>query len=167
MGKKIYRSLFDSPDVFEVEELSDEPDTNVQCGGEQDNIAKVKASDADEETVSNAQLRDLLKDILEAIKGKKEVSDSDQDPNTGGSTKGCEPAGEMKVESVDPIIDEDGADEDDEEKKVKVETETKTEKEVKDAYSNFTKVSGIKDSADLVTSTQVAFQNRYNKVANK
>lgn len=145
MSKKIYRSLFDSDDVFEVEELTDET------------VEEVEATDADEDNVSNRQLLDILKDILEAVKGGSKVTDSDQNENTGGSTKGCEPAGEMKVEPAKTVIDED------DEEKVEVEAE----KEVKDAYSQFTRVGAVKDSANFIQSTQVAFQNRYNKVANK
>lgn len=167
MSKKIYRSLFDSDDVYEVEEISD--DTEVSTEG----IAEVKhdedgcESKKEEHTIEDCwNAIQKLQDTLISKKEKEEVKDD-------------EPATEIKVEEQKANIDKSkSVNDDDEEEKVEEEevvedSEDKEDdkkdedrKDVKDSYAAFANVRASK-SEDLQAATQVAFQNRYNKVANK
>lgn len=74
---------------------------------------------------------------------------------------------EAEIDKSKPVNaqDSDDGDEDkDDESEGK--DRDKASKDVKDAYSGFTRV-GEKKVMDTVTATQIAFQSRYDKVANK
>lgn len=156
MPKKVYRSLFDADDVYEVEELTDNPDISTS------GIAEVKTEDAGGPAAGHTieECWDAIqgiKDSLEKLTAKSKVKD------------GNEPATEMKVEeqeididSSKPVNANDSDDEDEEEEEVEV----KASKDVKDAYSPFTRAGAAK-KADPAVATQVAFQKRYDSVANK
>jgi hypothetical protein len=142
MSKKIYRSLFDSEDVYEVEELTDNPEVSTE------GIATVKK---DEGEITNKQLYDLICEIRDLF--KKPVTDN-------------EPAIENEVAPLKQEIDKTApVTTNDEDETEKVEEEEKTSKEVTDSYSKFATGVVNKDKDSVVTA-QVSFQNRYNKVAN-
>ena len=143
MSKKIYRSLFDSEDVYEVEELTDNPEVSTE------GIATVKK---DEGEITNKQLYDLICEIRDLF--KKPVTDN-------------EPAIENEVAPLKQEIDKTApVTTNDEDETEKVGEEEKTSKEVTDSYSKFATGVVNKDKDSVVTA-QVSFQNRYNKVANK
>jgi len=143
MSKKIYRSLFDSEDVYEVEELTDNPEVSTE------GIATVKK---DEGEITNKQLYDLICEIRDLF--KKPVTDN-------------EPAIENEVAPLKQEIDKTApVTTNDENETEKVVEEEKTSKEVTDSYSKFATGVVNKDKDSVVTA-QVSFQNRYNKVANK
>lgn len=142
MSKKIYRSLFDSEDVYEVEELTDNPDVSTE------GIATVKK---DEGEITNKQLYDLMCEIRDLF--KKPVTDN-------------EPAIENEVAPLEQEIDKTApVTTNDENETEKVGEEEKTSKAVTDSYSKFATGVVNKDKDSVVTA-QVSFQNRYNKVAN-
>lgn len=142
MSKKIYRSLFDSEDVYEVEELTDNPEVSTE------GIATVKK---DEGEITNKQLYDLICEIRDLF--KKPVTDN-------------EPAIENEVAPLKQEIDKTApVTTNDEDETEKVGEEEKTSKEVTDSYSKFATGVVNKDKDSVVTA-QVSFQNRYNKVAN-
>jgi len=142
MSKKIYRSLFDSEDVYEVEELTDNPEVSTE------GIATVKK---DEGEITNKQLYDLFCEIRDLF--KKPVTDN-------------EPAIENEVAPLKQGIDKTApVTTNDENETEKVGEEEKTSKEVTDSYSKFATGVVNKDKDSVVTA-QVSFQNRYNKVAN-
>lgn len=167
MSKRIYRSLFDSDDVFEVEEVKDNPDISTE------GVAATKQDSGEEVKEEKFTLEDCgkaikaLKDEFTEFKKQFEKKDN------------IEPAGGDKVTKQEPVIDGDdeiveegaqtedafceecGKEVGDEEPK-----EGDTAQAVKDAYSKFTKVNDSK-SADPRVATQVAFQKRYDSVANK
>lgn len=153
MPKKVYRSLFDNNDVYEVEELTDKPAVSTE------GVAGVKKDDAEEVTMK--QLLDALNEIKGLLTEKK-VGDAEK---VAGVGEGNAPAVEANVTKVNPVIDE-AAESKEAEEKSKEKDEKGAEKEVKDAYSQFSVVSGVKKE-DPSVSTQVAFQKRYNNVANK
>lgn len=145
MPKKVYRSLFDSDDVYEVEELADNPEISTK------GVAEVKADDAGEVTMK--QLFDILTDIKGLLSDKK-VGDANEEGAPSNA-----PAEEAKVSEAEPVIDEAGEEGEEED-------DTKKDKKgVKDSYSGFSRVGEAK-KVDAVASTQVAFQNRYAKIAN-
>ena len=149
MAKKVYRSLFDSDDVYDVDELTDNPDISTS------GVAAVKAEDAGEPGVGAHTVEecwDAIQEIRDML--KKGVKD------------GNEPAAENKVEPLNVEIDnakQVNAQDDDGEEDNK---EVGASKGVKDAYSSFTRV-GEKKVVDVATATQVAFQSRYDGVGNK
>lgn len=160
MPKKVYRSLFDADDVYEVEELTDNPDIS------ESGVARVKTEDA---SVKKDEGGPTLEGCWDAIKDLSAKFDAAF--GTGGSggkpkiKDGNEPATDMEVEPLKQEIDgskpvnaQDADDKDEDGKE--------TSKDVKDAYSGFTRV-GEKKVMDTATATQVAFQSRYDKVANK
>ena len=162
MGKKVYRSLFDSDDVYEVEELTDEP--TISTSG----VATVKTDDG----CGGGSATHTVDECWDAIeKLTKKVDDA----LFGGKSKvkdGNEPATEMKVEpqkieidKTNPVNAQD-ADPEDDTKKPAEEGGEDANKEVKDAYAAFTRIAGSK-KVDPATATQVAFQKRYERVANK
>lgn len=166
MAKKVYRSLFDSDEVYEVEELTDEPEISTSgvaavktdgCGG--------PAAGAPVHTVDECwdAIEKLTKKVDDALfGGKSNVKD------------GNEPATEMKVEPQKVEIDKsnpvNAQDADPEEKDAPEDSDkdddSKASKEVKDTYAAFTRISGGQ-KVDPATATQIAFQKRYEKVANK
>lgn len=156
MPKKVYRSLFDSDDVFEVEELTDDPEIST------DDIVEVNTKDADEDAPTLAKCWDAIKSLnakMDAMMSGKKVKD------------GNEPAEEMKVTKVDPEIDNgklvNAQDSEDEEvDKSEEDEEKKEDKEVKDSYSVFAR-AGKEKVVDTATATQLAFQSRYDKCGNK
>lgn len=165
MGKKVYRSLFDSEDVFEVEELTDDPEVSTE------GIATVK-KDASGEPVQHT-----VEDCWDAI---QKIADAVGCKLGKGVTDANEPGESTKVTKQNPTIDtkkdsEEG-EEDDETKNKKVgdaeegeegeEDDKGAAKDVKDAYKPFTSV-GEKKKVDTAVATQVAFQHRYDAVANK
>lgn len=140
--KRIYRSLFDADEIYEVEELTDNPEVSTE------GIAKVKQ---DETEISNKQLWDLLCEVKDLLNGKP-IGDN-------------EPEAENKVKPVNPEIDnEEVVTTNDEEEIKKVEEEN--ERSVKDSYSKFAKDTGAKVDKGI-TPVKVAFQKRYDAVANK
>lgn len=144
MGKKVYRSLFDSDDVFEVEELTDEPaPTNPAepAGGAGNPVHTVdECWDAIEQ---------LTKKVDDALCGGNRVKDG-EDPDN--STKGKEGETTVKATDEDPDADDKSGDD--------------ASKDVKDSYSVFAKVGDSK-KLDPAVGAQIAFQERYEKVANK
>lgn len=166
MPKKVYRSLFDADDVYEVEELTDNPDIS------ESGVAKVKTEDAKSKKDEGGPTLEGCWDAIKDLSAK-----FDAVFGTGGSAgkpkikDGNEPATGMEVEPLKQEIDgskpvnaqdADGADDEED----KDEDSKVTSKDVKDAYSGFTRV-GEKKVMDTATATQVAFQSRYDKVANK
>lgn len=163
-NKKVYRSLFDSDEVYEVTELTDDPEVSS------DGVASVK-KDSDPEPTKGHTIEDCwgaIQKIADAVgckldgedKGKKGVTDANS-PAEGNEVTKQNP-------TLDSEDDEDG-EEDDKSKKVsdsEDEDDPKAPQEVKDAYKGFTSV-GEKKKFDIKAATQVAFQNRYNAVANK
>lgn len=156
--KKVYRSLFDSDDVFEVEELTDNPEVSTE------GIAEVKK---DEDGTKTTHTIDECWNAIQEIKASL----------AGGKVKDAnEPATPDKVEPQKVDIDKskavnatDGFDEDDPTKvgdESKEDEEDDTTKGVKDSYSAFTRV-GEKKKVDPAVATQVAFQSRYDRIANK
>lgn len=153
MTKKVYRSLFDSDDVYEVEQLTDTPD--ISTAG----VAKV--ADA-EPTLQN--ILDAINGLRDAIRGKV----VDNEPGEGNKvvnpnlevdgTKAVNDGGEKSGEGEAVAVEGEKAESDEEGKEAS--------KEVKDSYSGFAN-SGKTVVKDHVGKTQIAFQNRYAKVANK
>lgn len=162
--KKVYRSLFDSDDVYEVEELTDNPEISTE------NIAPVKQDDG--EVPAGHTIEDCwdaiqkLTDIV--MKSSKGVKD-DEPAVTNEVTPQA-----VDIDKSKPVTDEDedevNEDEEVEDCGVKYtdsDGECENEdKSVKDSYSRF---AGVKDSVkkDPIRATQIAFQHRYDKVANK
>ena len=73
----------------------------------------------------------------------------------------------MEIDKSKPVNAQDSDDEDvDKDDEGEDKDGEKASKDVKDAYSGFTRV-GEKKVMDTATATQVAFQSRYDKVANK
>lgn len=164
--KKVYRSLFDSDEVFEVEELTDNPEVSTE------GIQAVKTEDRG---ITLDKVYDMLSEVRDLLRKPKADSEPAVNENTGGSTGGNAPAEENKVERVEPVIDKKAKAKDNEAKEEpatteeasKVESEPEgTANDVKDSYSAFTRVGETKKQ-DTITATQIAFQNRYAKVANK
>lgn len=165
MPRTVYRSLFDADDVYEVEELKDNPDIS------ESGVAAVKTEDA---KFKKDEGEPTIQDCWNAIKDLSAKFDAAF--GTGGSDgkpkleDGNEPATGMEVEPVEAEIDKSkpvnvqDSDDGDEEREGK--DRDKASKDVKDAYSGFTRV-GEKKVMDTVTATQIAFQSRYDKVANK
>lgn len=169
MPRTVYRSLFDADDVYEVEELQDNPDIS------ESGVAAVKTEDA---KFKKDEGEPTIQDCWNAIKDLSAKFDAAF--GTGGSDgkpklkDGNEPATGMEVEPVEAEIDkskpvnaqdsDDGDEDRDDESEGK--DRDKASKDVKDAYSGFTRV-GEKKVMDTVTATQIAFQSRYDKVANK
>ena len=165
MAKKLYRSLFDSDDVFEVEELTDEPEISTS------GIAQVKTDECgDPKAATATHTVDECWDAIEKL--TKKVDDA----LFGGKSNvkdGNEPATEMKVEPQKVEIDKSNpvnaqdADPSEEDKDKKSEDGgTEASKEVKDTYAAFAQISDNK-KVDPAVATQIAFQKRYEKVANK
>lgn len=150
MSKKIYRSLFDSDDVYEVEELTDNPEVSTK------GIATVKQ---DEGEITNKQIYDLLCEIRDVL--NKPIADNDPAVKTT-----VEPL-KQEIDETAPATtnDEDGTKEPENKEFKKVEEEEKTSKEVTDSYAKFAGKTVNQDSDNVAV--QVAFQNRYAKVANK
>lgn len=158
MTKKVYRSLFDADDIYEVEELTDNPDIS------ESGVAKVKTKDAkskkDEGGPTLEGCWDAIKDLSAKFDaafgtGKPKIKDGNE-PATGMEVEPLK----QEIDGSKPVNAQDADDED------KDEDGKETSKDVKDAYSGFTRV-GDKKIADTATATQVAFQSRYDKVANK
>lgn len=171
MKKKLFRNLFDSDDVYEVEEITDDPDISTS------GIAQVKKDESGAAT-GESEKEPTIKDCWDAI---KKIADAVGCSLSGETKKDSnEPAEGNKVTTKGPDVDKsksvttnDSDDEDDETKKVEDEDgtdDTKGEdektKEVKDAYSAFAR-AGEKGKQDIAQATQVAFQHRYDAVANK
>ena len=159
MKKKIYRSLFDSDEVYEVEEITDNPEVST------DNISPVKQDDgcAVENGHTIEDCWNAIQKLSDAIfnKSKKEVDDNEP-ANTNEVTPQKVEIDKSKSVNDDEEVEEEEIVEDADES----EEDKKSEKEVKDAYSKFAKVSdSVKQ--DPILATQVAFQSRYNNVANK
>lgn len=211
MPKKVYRSLFDADDVYEVEELTDNPDIS------ESGVAKVKKdeggptlegcwdaikklSEKFDVAFGTPKIKDgnepatwmEVEPLKQEIDGSKPVNAQDaRDAYAvflgGGTPYVCfanseasarkfaeesEGDGSRATKVIKlvkntrdydyyvgdprsvPIADADGA------------NDKETSKDVKDAYSGFTRV-GEKKVMDTATATQVAFQSRYDKVANK
>lgn len=169
MPKKVYRSLFDADDVYEVEELTDHPDIS------ESGIAAVKTEDAKSKKDEGGPTLEGCWDAIKDLSAKFDAAFG-----TGGSAgkpkikDGNEPATGMEVEPLkmeidksEPINAQDSDDEDvDKDDEGEDKDGEKASKDVKDAYSGFTRV-GEKKVMDTATATQVAFQSRYDKVANK
>ncbi len=157
MSKKVYRSLFDSDDVYEVEQLTDTPDISTE------GVAKV--ADA-EPTLRN--VLDAINGLRDAIRGKL----ADKEPGDGN--KVIDP--DLEVDGTKAVNDEDGESGEGKPfeaggKKAEGKEEGKeggkeASKDVKDSYSGFAN-SGKNVVKDQIGETQIAFQNRYNNVANK
>lgn len=167
--KKIYRSLFDSDDVYEVEEITDNPDEST------DGIAGVKTSDecgGKEPTVQDCMKAIMgLYDALgiDPKNGKKKVKDGNE-PQT--ETKVTEQ--KVEIDKSKPVNPQDSDDEDEDEADVKDADDEENDEDdkgdkssVKDSYSVFARVGEGDKTADIMTATQVAFQKRYDSVANK
>lgn len=164
--KKVYRSLFDSDEVYEVEEITDNPEISTE------EIAEVKQDNDGCESKKEHTVEDCWNAIMklqDALISKKEEKEEVKDD---------EPAVESKVEAQKANIDKSKSVNDEEEEKVEEEEvvedsedeeddkKDEDRKDVKDSYAVFASVRDSK-CEDLQAATQVAFQNRYNKVANK
>jgi len=137
---KVYRSLFDSDDVFEVEELTDTTETESK---------KIKQ---DEGEITNKQIWDLLCEMRDTLCAKPVTDNEPAENNSVSPVK-------QEIDKEEPVTTND------EYESEKVENEEEASREVKDTYSKFANNLVNKDSGGV--STQVAFQNRYAKVANK
>lgn len=162
--KKLYRSLFDSDEVYEVEEISDDTEISTE------DIAEVKH---DEDGCAEKKEAHTIEDCWNAIQKLTDAVFSNKEEKKE-EVKDDEPAEANKVEPQKVDIDKSKSVNDEEVEEEEVVEDSKPEdeedegekKEVKDAYSKFAKVTDSK-LEDLQTATQIAFQNRYNKVANK
>ena len=152
MAKKVYRSLFDNDDVYEVEELTDNPDISTS------GIAAVKTEDAGGPGAGAGHTIEECWDAIQQIRDMLKDSKGVKDGNEPAAENKVEPL-KMEIDKTNPVNAQDANGDEDEEDK-------ETSKEVKDAYSGFTRV-GEKKKVDPAVATQVAFQSRYDSVGNK
>lgn len=156
MAKKVYRSLFDSDDVYEVEEINDDPSKSTS------GIAEVrKDEDGTEPTLKDCwNAIQKLGDAVAELAGKgKEKKDANEPAEENKAKEGG-----SDIDKSKPVNAQDADDGDGDEEKDNGEEDGK---EVKDSYKAFTSVGSKSDKEAQVTAVQVAFQSRYDNIGNK